>query len=492
MAFNTQEQEIIKYGIANGKTKQQVSEAISNYRLGIIPTPTAPSTSTETPKPTEPSLVSKLGSTAQDFVSGVKDISGRVASSETNPVSGNIQLMGNVAEAGLKGVGNVLTSTPVVGEGIKAVSQPVGEGIKAFQGWLENNPTFQKVVTSDTAQKVASVLDAHPDIARNAEAVNNIVNAVLVAKGGVETAGKLSTVTKDVASGIDNVASNLPKVTIPTGITPDAESIMQRVARVSKGKQASFEQKAGESIGSFLDKRGIYGNIDQISEQLYKRFNESKNNADTALATLQGNYQPEVVKTSLDKLQGYLKDVSSPGAVDPQLKEVTGLINKFDKQGLTMSEINQVKRLYERNVKLDFLKSNNPKGVTEANNIDNAIREWQFSQAEKLGLKNLPDINKETMLSKELLNSIGKEYSGSAGNNAVTLTDWIMLSNGDPTAVAGFLVKKGFSSKAAQSWVAKNISKNTEKVPVPQGEFTTPKVMPIGTYKDFLKATTKN
>lgn len=274
-------------------------------------------------------------------------------------------------------------------------------------------------------------------------------------------------------------------------LTPDAESIMQRVARVSKGKQASFEKKAGESVGSFLDKRGYYGDIDQITESLYKGFQTAKQNADDALASLQGNYQPEPVKTALTKLKAYLKEVSSPGAVDPQLEEVTGLLAKLENQGLTMSEINRAKRLYERNVKLDFLKSNNTKGVTEANNIDNAVRAWQDLQAKKLGLTNLPEINKETMLHRELLDAIGKEYAGSAGNNAVSLTDWIILSGGDPTAVASFLAKQGLSSKKIQSFVAKLVSTNKEKMKVPSGEFTTPSVLPVGTYKDFLKATSK-
>lgn len=39
MSFNTQEQEIIKYGIANGKSRQEVETAISNFRSGIVPKP---------------------------------------------------------------------------------------------------------------------------------------------------------------------------------------------------------------------------------------------------------------------------------------------------------------------------------------------------------------------------------------------------------------------------------------------------------------------
>lgn len=56
MAFNTQEQEIIKFGASNGKSRAEVEQAISNYRAGIVP-----KKKVEEPlQPQEPSLGSKL------------------------------------------------------------------------------------------------------------------------------------------------------------------------------------------------------------------------------------------------------------------------------------------------------------------------------------------------------------------------------------------------------------------------------------------------
>lgn len=61
MAFNTQEQEIIKFGASNGKSRAEVEQAISNYRAGIIP-----KKKVETPlQPQEPSLGSKLADRAK-------------------------------------------------------------------------------------------------------------------------------------------------------------------------------------------------------------------------------------------------------------------------------------------------------------------------------------------------------------------------------------------------------------------------------------------
>ena len=285
-----------------------------------------------------------------------------------------------------------------------------------------------------------------------------------MAEGGAKalTKGK-----EGVVAGVKFTGKQLNK------LTPEASSIMQRVARVSKGKQASFEKMAGESIGQYLDKRGIYGNIEQISDKLYQRFTRSKGAADSTFARIQGEYNPLPVKNALEELLKRESKVSVPGARSMDYATIKNLYSKFNKDGLNMTDINIVKRLYERNVKLDYVKQNLPESVARANNIDSAMRNWQIATAEKLGVKGIQLINKETRLAKQLVDDIGKEYAGSAGNNAVTLTDWIALSGGDPASIAMFLAKKGFSTKEFQSWVAKKISK-TEKLPVPKAQFGIP------------------
>lgn len=257
----------------------------------------------------------------------------------------------------------------------------------------------------------------------------------------------------------------LPKPTLPKVL--ESESIMQRVARIPKQEQVKFETMAKESVGSYLNKRQIYGNTEEISQQLYKRFTTSRQVADNALEALPGNFRSPQIKTALTELEGKVARTSSPGAPDADLSRVTELVTKEKQTGLTMSEINEVKRIFERRVRLDYLKTRVPEDVTRANNIDDAIRSWQFAQAEKLGLQNLPEINKETQLARQLLDAIGKQNAGTAGNNSVTLTDWILLSGGDPTAIGAFLAKKIFSAKGIQSEIAKKLyTGETKGVPI--------------------------
>ncbi len=330
------------------------------------------------------------------------------------------------------------------------VFSPIGAGIDTGieKTGITDNPTFQRFASSKAGEMTS----------RAVEDVSNL-NTIAGAVAGMKVPEKFPSMARPKAL----VGETIPviKNKVSDVVSNQPAKIMQRVARIPKGAQAKFEKVAEESVGEYLVKRNIYGSVDDISTQLYDRFTKSKATADAALEQLPGVYKPPAVRTALDELFAREKRVSSDGAISPDLPSVKNLLMKFDRDGLTMADINEAKRLYERNIRTDYLKSiaTKPEGVARATNIDTAIRRWQFNQAEKLGLKNLPAINKETQLSKALMDSLGKEYSGQAGNNAMSLTDWIMLSGGDPTAISGFLVKKTFSSKVVQSAIAKYLNK---------------------------------
>ncbi len=279
----------------------------------------------------------------------------------------------------------------------------------------------------------------------------NTASNVLNEKKPTENAGLASVLSAVIPPAVTGFAKGASL--LKNEIT-NAPAIMQRVARISKGKQQKFEQTAGQSVGDYLTTRGIFGTPKELTEKLIDRFQKSKATADESLATLKGTFQPTPVKTMLnDALEREMR-ISSEGAPSADLSRVQFLNNKYKTQGLDMTEINEAKRIFERNNKMDFLKANVPEGVARANAIDSAVRSWQFQKADELGLKNLGEINKETRLAKQLADDIGAEYSGQAGNNAISITDWILLSGGDPTAVAAFLAKKTGGSKRLQSGLA--------------------------------------
>jgi hypothetical protein len=371
-----------------------------------------------------------------------------------------------------KGFGKGLVDTSVqtarltqnIGQGVMAAVSPT----KTFQD-IKQETGFQSL-QGEQAQQIDEILKSENN-AEKAGKLTAFIAEMFLPTGSRKIAQKGLEVAGDVAGDILTVGQKASQPLIKGGqevveSVAKPENIMQRVARINAGDQTKFQKVSGESVGEFLTKRKIFGSSDKIATQLVEGFQKSKSKADDALSQLQGTFKPTPVKTILKELLEKEVKTSSPGALSPDLGRVRQLSSKFQRDGLDMSEINEVKRLYERNVKLDFLKQNLPDSVKKANNLDNAIRSWQFKQAEKMGLKNLPQLNKETQAYKMLADALGKKLSASGGNNAITLTDWIVLSGGDPTAIAGFITKKAFSSESLQSRIAQQLSKNQPKLDV--------------------------
>jgi hypothetical protein len=402
-----------------------------------------------------------------------------------------VQQAKDVATGFVKGAGRTLVNTASgiqdIGQGVlggaealatgKSLSetkamQP-GVGIEALKGETpQGQAVTQALQSTNEAQKLGGQLETGAELLLGGGA--QLLKAGAVKGAELITGSKLIPEVKTLVTSAK------------TAVTPDSGAIMQRVARIPKGKQIKFQETAGESVGDYLVKRGIYGDEEQIVEQLYKRFNDSKNVADEAIAQLPGTFKPVQVKDALEMLTekfakastGVVRDeagkvVNITGVKDPNFTRATELLQKVEGEGLTMSEINEAKRLFERNVKLDFARENSADGIRLANNVDEAIRTWQFSQAEKLGLQNLPEINKETRLARQLMDDLGAESAGIAGNNAVSLTDWIVLAEGNPASIAAFLGKKAAASKKLQSAVAKKFAPEAS-VGEPKAIFKTP------------------
>ena len=277
---------------------------------------------------------------------------------------------------------------------------------------------------------------------------------------GIKTTKKVATEAVDSLSTISTSLDNVTNETFKIGsnILPKSPEIMNKVARLTPTQARKFESIAGMSHGEYLAKTGNFNSPDKILTNEASKFAQSIIDTDQALASLNGTFKNGVVDDVLEGLTQKVNLTSSPNVPSPISAQVSQFIAKHADEGLTMSEINAVKRLYEREVKLSFNKLTSSNDLVKATNIDSALRKWQFETAESLGFTNLKEMNKQTQISKQLINSLGDQVVGKTGLNDLNLTDWIMLSGGDPTAVGGFLTKRLFSNKTIQARIARFLS----------------------------------
>ena len=438
----------------------------------------------------EPNLQERLAevgsSTAEAFREGTSG-----SGSFLGDVRGGTEAVAALATAVPRGA--LALAPEPVRKGVEVAGEKIGAGFEKVTDFLSETRPIQEI-KERTEQGGAT-----EQVLGTLGAAGEIAGTIAGAEGVVGTLGRTTTLAKTGLNAIKEADLELKGINLPSteGITKaidlglKPEDIMQRVARVSKGKQAKFEKTAGESVGTYLVNRDIFGTSDQIVDQLWNRVNASKANLDRGLSQVRGTYKSPDFKDAMDQLAKREEAIGGVGRVTEQGARVTELAKKHKNQGLTLTEMNEVKRLYERNVKLDFLKDFNPTGVAKSNNVDQGMREFIVDRASKGGFDNVTDLNKETQLAFQLVDDLGAEFAGSAGNNAIGLTDAIFLAEattGNISSAIAAGVKIGLSSKPVQSAVAKLMAKNAgSKAELPSARVTQPDPNKLSDFVQFLE-----
>lgn len=108
----------------------------------------------------------------------------------------------------------------------------------------------------------------------------------------------------------------------------------------------------------------------------------------------------EMLQDNLDKAIATKKSAESLKAKN--------LIEKYDREGLTMAEINDSKRTMADNNPVNWLTDHASNRVQLIKELSNKVREWQFKVAEHEGFTNLREINKQTQALYKLYEGISK------------------------------------------------------------------------------------
>ena len=379
---------------------------------------------------------------------------------DTGIVTKGVQVFGQGAGLAAGTIEDVATRIP----GIKQAAQGIGAGIN----WLTTSdfspikPLGELIGSSKTLQSAVSLYDTDQNFKDTVDAVANIVRLGGDVSAAVDSANFTRNVTNKVIKNLKSTAT--PPPTGPTGplSVPTKEvsaGIMNRVARLKPTDTTKFESLSNKTPGQYLVDTGNFGAPDKIISTEATKFVQSKNMVDAELSKLPGLYREGAVKDALTGLLEKAKSTSGENVRSSYYDEVNGLIKKYNEKGLTMSEINRVKRLYEKEVRLGYIKLLNPDKVELATNIDSSLRRWQVQKAKELGFNNITDLNKQTQISRFLIDKLGDQVIGQSALNSIGLTDWIVLGSGSPQAVSAFLTKKFFSSKAVQAKIAELLNR---------------------------------
>ena len=226
-----------------------------------------------------------------------------------------------------------------------------------------------------------------------------------------------------------------------------ANRVVQNINRMTKKQQEKFRQMSGGiEQWEFQNKRWLK-TLDDLADHLTKNLDQ----VDEAMETIEWRFKSKQLDKVINDVVEYATDTE-----DKQAGRLQKLARKNTEWWLTMPEINEIKRFYERTTIFDYLKDkSNSKKARTATNRDTALREWQQQVAEEAGLDNLKELNKETQLTKYILDNASDWQSGVKGNNPITLTDWIVAAGGGLNIkwIESLVGKKIYQSTWFQNWL---------------------------------------
>ena len=356
MAFNKQEQEIIKWGINNGKSQSEIEAAIGSYRLGITnqqgSAANQPIVADTTPQPSIGQRVSNVvtgaGRKVQEAISGEGEFAGQT------PVRRGFEAAGEAAKA-VPGVaiasapGPVRTALGKVGDLYTKTVDFLGDKISdipAFTNFVNKNPEAARVIE---------------EIAGTTEAAGEVSGTVLLGQGAATGATKASAATKAAAVNVTNkirqtrpLTQNLINQTselISPSPTPAAA-----VGQVIQGKTGDLPR--GVKAFNSLDTTNVQ-TYAQLQTRINSKIGELSGVVDDVLARDGTRYSLPQLVTKTKTTSGrtisrnyvsdaleHLKELYTKTADDVRLAQVDDLIKQAEKGGLTRLEVNDIARLY--------------------------------------------------------------------------------------------------------------------------------------------------
>lgn len=407
-----------------------------------------------TPSPTEPTTFERVktgieekGAKIQEQIAGEGEFSGKSA----------LERGVGATAIGFSALSSTLYNTLPEGarNTLDKIGGGIGKGINYLADKISNNPQLQEAMQNPEFTKN---LESSLKIASDLGIISSeILGADQAVKLGAKVDTGISNVVDKTQTAISGVVDDSTKLLNQVGDNAPV-AIMNKVARVTSKEAQTFKAMTGKDIGEYLTEKGNFNSPTKIIEKEAETFTRTLADKEATLAKLPGEFKSGIIDDVLKELKAKAESTSTQNVKAPYLKQVDEWIAKAESTGLNNAEINNVKKLFEREVKLGYNKLTDATKVKQATYLDDALRTFQDETASNLGFTNIKELSKQIQASKFIVDKIGNKLVSNNLLNGVNLTDYIILAGGEPSSVGAFLTKKLFSNKAIQAKIAKLLS----------------------------------
>lgn len=223
---------------------------------------------------------------------------------------------------------------------------------------------------------------------------------------------------------------------------------------------------AGVTPANWLKEKGIFGSREQIIDKVETLGKESKAQVDAALAGIPTKYSFQTAPRVENVLQMLKQNFDGIAGAEADAAKVEALIAKGMKGDLNLADINEVKRMGDK-FSPAYNRAGDIKSTVQGQGLANMrgeIKVFIEKEAEKAGIANIKQLNKDTQVSHEIANAAKKKMLGQNANRVLGLTDFLMGGAGGATAgLPGIFVamigKKIIEHPAFKMFFAKRLAK---------------------------------
>lgn len=240
----------------------------------------------------------------------------------------------------------------------------------------------------------------------------------------------------------------------------DVNEKMIEALQLKEGQIGKIADKTyTKNIGERLAKWGVTGSLKEMSDQLGEIATKSKQLLDNRLASVKDLYKNESVRKVLDNLQELKNNIPFDKLakdLQDQYNRVIQLAVKHENKGLTLSEINETKRMLGEIVDDKVFKADNDFKLSQAKkNLGKLYSETKKvveSEASKKGMNYIPELNSQNQFAHAVKSTIDRKILTGAAKfdkaKDIANIGTIILSS-TPSAITGTLKRFGLSSEIA-------------------------------------------
>lgn len=365
MPFNAKEKEIIKWGVQNGKRRDEIESAIIRFReTGSARDPNAVVATPQEPNAIERvgGVIERQGTQVLDAIQGVGEFEGQT------PLRRGFEA---AAEAAKAVVGVPLAAAPSpIRSGVGVLGDLFKRGFNAVTGKIAETDLFREI--GELEQSGALTKETAPQLFRLreglgvAESAGEIADVALLAQGTATGLDRSLTFTKNLTTKtVDRIlasADDIAKNKIPDvrkSLTPDITDSTAAGQAVPSATSPDDIKKVIETVNSidvsevktyqnFLDRidDGIKSTVSRVDDVLDQNPNPVQ--IDDLAQTINTAQGPQ----SVNWVQRGLDDLAEAFSQTDDIKNLA-FINSLRQKvnagtGLTPKEVNQLARLHGR------------------------------------------------------------------------------------------------------------------------------------------------